>query len=80
MDSDPRQAAHRCPGHAALQLFRDRQHVGTGAAKQYLAAIRHLFDWLVIVQIVPHIPAASVRGPSHTTKKDKTPVLVATEA
>ena len=26
-------------------------------------------------QIVPHNPAASVRGPSHSTKKRKTPVL-----
>lgn len=36
---------------------------------QRLAAIRHLFDWLVTGQIVPHNPAASVRGPSHTAKK-----------
>jgi site-specific recombinase XerC len=41
---------------------------------------RHLFDWLVTGQIVPHNPAASVRGPSHTTKKGKTPVLDATAA
>jgi site-specific recombinase XerC len=43
-------------------------------------AIRHLFDWLVTGQIVPHNPAASVRGPSHTAKKGSTPVLDATEA
>jgi len=48
--------------------------------KLRLAAIRHLFDWLVIGQVVPHNPAASVRGPSHTTRKGKTPVLDATEA
>ncbi|SPB14317.1 phage integrase family protein [Caballeronia novacaledonica] len=48
-------------------------------AKQRLAAIRHLFDWLVTGQIVPHNPAASVRGPSHTAKKGKTPVLDASE-
>ena len=28
-------------------------------------ALRHLFDWLVVGQIVPVNPAASVRGPSH---------------
>ncbi|MGV7243796.1 tyrosine-type recombinase/integrase, partial [Caballeronia sp. M23-90] len=48
--------------------------------KQHLAAIRHLFDWLVVGQVVSHNPAASVRGPSHTTRKGKTPVLDATEA
>ena len=30
--------------------------------KQHLAAIRRLFDWLVIGQVVPANPAASVRG------------------
>jgi site-specific recombinase XerD len=49
-------------------------------AKQGLAAIRMLFDWLVIGQIVPVNPAASVRGPRHVVKKGKTPVLSPTEA
>ena len=48
--------------------------------KQHLAAIRHLFDWLVTGQIVPHNPAASVRGPSHSARQGKTTVLDATEA
>ena len=37
-------------------------------AKQKLAAIRMLFDWLVTGQIVPTNPAASVRGPRHVVK------------
>jgi site-specific recombinase XerD len=45
--------------------------------KQHLAAIRMCFDWLVVGQIVPHNPAASVRGPSHVVKRGKTPVLSA---
>jgi len=49
-------------------------------AKQRLAAIRRLFDWLVIGQIVPVNPAASVRGPSHSVKRGKTPVLAPEEA
>lgn len=49
-------------------------------AKQRLAAIRRLFDWLVTGQIVPANPAASVRGPSHKVKRGKTPVLDPTEA
>lgn len=48
--------------------------------KQRLAAIRHLFDWLVTGQIVPHNPAASVRGPNHSARSGKTPVLEAVEA
>jgi len=43
--------------------------------KQALAAIRMLFDWLVIGQIVPANPAGSVRGPRYSYKKGKTPVL-----
>ena len=48
--------------------------------KQHLAAIRMLFDWLVIGQIVPMNPAASVRGPKYVVKTGKTPVLKADEA
>ena len=48
--------------------------------KQYLAAIRMLFDWLVIGQVVPFNPASSVRGPRHVVKTGKTPVLTAGEA
>jgi site-specific recombinase XerD len=48
--------------------------------KQRLAAIRHLFDWLVTGQIVPTNPAGSVRGPAHRVKTGKTPVLEAEEA
>jgi site-specific recombinase XerC len=32
-------------------------------AKLRLAALRHLFDWMVIGQIMPLNPAAAVRGP-----------------
>jgi site-specific recombinase XerD len=48
--------------------------------KQQLAAIKHLFDWLVIGQVVPVNPAVSVRGPSHVVRQGKTPVLEADEA
>ena len=48
--------------------------------KQHLAAIRMLFDFLVIGQIVPMNPAASVRGPKHVVKRGKTPVLKADQA
>jgi site-specific recombinase XerD len=48
--------------------------------KQHLAAIRMLFDWLVVGQIVSSNPASSVRGPKHVVKRGKTPVLAADEA
>jgi len=49
-------------------------------AKQHLAAIRRLFDWLVIGQVMPTNPAASVRGPAYSVKRGKTPVLAPDEA
>ena len=48
--------------------------------KQHLAAIRMCFDWLVVGQVLPQNPAASVRGPRHVVKRGKTPVLSADEA
>ena len=48
--------------------------------KQHLAAIRMLFDWLVVGQVIPFNPASSVRGPKYVVKTGKTPVLTAGEA
>jgi site-specific recombinase XerD len=48
--------------------------------KQHLAAIRMLFDWLVVGQVVKSNPASAVRGPKHVIKKGKTPVLSGSEA
>jgi site-specific recombinase XerD len=45
------------------------------SVKQELAAIRMLFDWLVVGQVVPVNPASAVRGPTHVVKTGKTPVL-----
>ncbi|SAL52677.1 tyrosine-type recombinase/integrase [Caballeronia concitans] len=68
------------PLHVAAWTELLTQTHAAPTVKQRLAAIRHLFDWLVTGQVVPHNPAASVRGPSHTTKQGKTPVLDASEA
>ena len=54
------------------------EHSAPGV-KQQLAAVRMLFDWLIIGQVVPINPAAAVRGPKHVVKTGKTPVLEATE-
>ena len=50
------------------------------SVKQHLAAIRMLFDWLVVGQVLPMNPAASVRGPKYVTQRGKTPVLSAGDA
>lgn len=56
-------------------------HPGSAPSKkQTLAAIRMLFDWLVIGQILPMNPASSVRGPKHVVKRGRTPVLEADQA
>jgi len=49
------------------------------SVKQHLAALRMLFDWLVVGQILPFNPASAVRGPKHVAKSGKTPVLSAAE-
>jgi site-specific recombinase XerD len=59
------------------RTFADRS---APTAKQHLAAIRRLFDWLVTGQIVTENPAAAVRGPSHIVREGKTPVLDGDEA
>nr|WP_241016286.1 tyrosine-type recombinase/integrase [Paraburkholderia sp. Ac-20336] len=68
------------PLHVAAWIELQTRTSSAPTVKQQLAAIRHLFDWLVTGQIVPHNPAASVRGPAHAARKGSTPVLDATEA
>ncbi len=68
------------PLHVAAWIeLQTREHAAP-TAKQRLAALRHLFDWLVTGQVVPVNPAASVRGPAHSVRKGKTPVLDPAEA
>ena len=49
------------------------------SVKLHLTGIRMLFDWLVVGQVLPTNPASAVRGPKHSVKKGKTPVLTAAE-
>lgn len=66
--------------HVAAYIEALTQARAAPTAKRHLAAIRHLFDWLVTGQVVPSNPAASVRGPSHVVRRGKTPVLSPDEA
>jgi site-specific recombinase XerD len=68
------------PLHVAGWIEAQARARSAPTVKQRLAAIRHLFDWLVTGQVVPANPAASVRDPRHSATKGKTPVLEAAEA
>jgi site-specific recombinase XerC len=48
--------------------------------KLHLAAIRMLFDWLVVGQVLAVNPAHAVRGPKHVVRRGKTPVLTEDQA
>ena len=66
------------PMHVAAYI---EQHPGSPQTiKQHLAAIKMLFDYLVISQIVCTNPAAPVKGPTHVVKRGKTPVLSVEDA
>jgi len=73
--------AHVAPLHVATWIEAQVQAgLAAPSVKQRLAALRHLFDWLVVGQVMPTNPAASVRGPQHVVRGGKTPVLDAAEA
>lgn len=68
------------PLHVAAWIEMLGREVSAPTVKQRLAGVRHLFDWLVMGQVVPVNPAASVRGPAHSVRRGKTPVLAPDEA
>jgi site-specific recombinase XerD len=68
------------PVHVAAYIEQLQRRLSAPSVKQHLAALRVLFDWLVVGQVIPVNPASSVRGPRHSVRKGKTPVLAADEA
>ncbi len=68
------------PLHVAAWIEQQTRTHAAPTVKLRLAALRHLFDWLVTGQVMPTNPAGSVRGPSHVVKVGKTPVLAPEEA
>lgn len=67
------------PVHVAAYIETLQRQMTAPSIKLQLAALRVLFDWLVVGQVLPVNPASSVRGPRHSVKKGKTPVLAADE-
>lgn len=68
------------PLHVAAYIEAETKAHEPQTVKQQLAAIRMLFDWLVVRQEIPMNPASAVRGPRYSVKKGKTPVLSRAEA
>lgn len=68
------------PMHVAAWVEGLGRTLSAPSVKQRLAAVRMLFDWLVVGQVVPHNPAAPVRGPKHSTARGKTRMLTRDEA
>jgi site-specific recombinase XerC len=68
------------PVHVATWIEASTRELAAPSVKQQLAALRHLFDWLVNGQVVPINPAHSVRGPRHVVTCGQTPVLDPAEA
>ena len=68
------------PVHIAAYIETLQNRLAAPSVKQHLAAIRMLFNWLVVGQVLAVNPASPVRGPRHSVKKGKTPALTAEEA
>jgi site-specific recombinase XerD len=68
------------PLHVATWIETETQERSAPTVKLRLAALRHFFDWLVTGQIIPTNPTAAIRGPRHSARTGKTPVLEASEA
>jgi site-specific recombinase XerD len=62
--------------HDVATYIEERQATHSAPdVKQQLAAVRMMFDWLIVGQVAPANPASAVRGPKHVVKTGKTPVL-----
>lgn len=68
------------PFHVAAYIKALQSTAAKPTAKQHLAAIRMLFDWLIVGQVIAINPAHAVRGPKHVVKRGKTPVLTEDDA
>ncbi len=71
---------HVEPVHVAAFVEAQLKINSKPTVKVRLAALRMLFDWMVVGQIVPTNPAHAVRGPKYSQRRGKTPVLQVDEA
>ncbi len=68
------------PMHISLYIETLQATAAKPTVKLHLAAIRMLFDWLVVGQVLATNPAHSVRGPKHVVRRGKTPFLTEDQA
>jgi integrase/recombinase XerD len=66
------------PLHVAVYL-KTLHGYEKSSIKQHLAAIRALFNWLLVGQVVQANPAISVKGPKYDVTRGLTPVLTRAE-
>ena len=60
-----------------VSAYIETLHLSAPSTKQHLAALRGLFNWLVIKQVVPDNPALFVKGPKFSRKVGITPIMEA---
>jgi site-specific recombinase XerC len=63
-----------CMSPHTLRRCRRQPTAAKPTVKQHLAAIRTLFDWLIIGQVLAVNPAHAVRGPKHVVRRGMTPM------
>src|SRR3954453_3685042 len=63
------------PLNVAAYVEALQQTAAKPTVKQHLAAVRMLFDWLVVGQVLAVNPGHAVRGPKYVVRRGKTPVL-----
>jgi site-specific recombinase XerD len=68
------------PSHVAAFIKQLQGKLTPPTVKQHLAALRMLFDWLVLGHVIDVNPAHAVRGPEYVVRKGKTSVLTPEEA
>jgi integrase/recombinase XerD len=68
------------PVHVAAYIEALQTTAAKLTVKLHLAAIRVLFDWLVVGQILAVNPAHAVRGQNHVVRRGKTPVSTEEQA
>ncbi len=68
------------PLHVAAYIEALGGELAKPTVKQHLAALRMLFDWLVVGHVLDMNPAHAVRGPKHVVRKGRTSVLDRAEA
>lgn len=72
-------SSSRRSGRCHVSAYIESKPLTAPSINQHLAALRGLFNWLVIKQVVPDNPALFVKGPKFGCKIGVTPIMEAKE-